>query len=189
MNISIANTVATGGTQELLGWRFESPDGARIVQARRDGLGFSVVKGYTEWADIKSAARNVWGFYRQWAGSVSVNRVAARYINVLDLPAGTDLNLYFTASPQIPEGLPQTLTYFLQRIMVPFEHGISAIITQTTEPSVQPATRVILDIDVYAQRTFDGDSPELWAFLDRLREVKNAIFFSSVTERTLESYK
>jgi len=60
---------------------------------------------------------------------------------------------------------------------------------QTMEQVAQPATRVILDIDVYAQRVFGGGSPDLWFFLDRLREVKNAVFFSSVTERTLEAYE
>ena len=189
MNISVANPTTSGSTEELMGWRFESADGARIVQIRRNGIGYSIVKEYTEWADIKSATHQVWDLYQQWAGEISVNRIAVRYINVLDLPIGTDLNVYFTTAPQVPVGLPQTLAYFLQRIIVPFDPGISAIITQTTEPSVLPTTRVILDIDVFAQRVFDGNSLELWAFFDRLREVKNAVFFSSVTERALEAYQ
>ncbi len=156
---------------------------------RRDGIGYSIIREYTEWADIKAAAQGIWDVYRERAGERDVGRVAVRYINVLDLPPWTDLNTYLTAAPQVPEGLPQTLTYFLERIVVPFNEGISAIIIQTMEQVVQLATRVILDIDVNAQRSFGSGSADLWFFLDRLREVKNAVFFSSVTERTLEAYQ
>lgn len=176
-------------TEELLGWRYESEDGSRIVQLRRDGIGYSIIREYTEWADIKAAAQGIWNLYRDRAGDRDVGRVAVRYINVLDFPAWTELNTYLTAAPQVPEGLPQTLTYFLEKIVVPFDEGISAIIIQTMEQVVQPATRVILDIDVYAQRVFGSASLDLWFFLDHLREVKNSVFFSSVTERTLEAYE
>ncbi len=175
--------------EELLGWRYESPDGARIIQLRRDGIGYSIVREYTEWADIKAAARSVWELYRKHSGDQDVGRVAVRYINVLDLPPWTELNAYLTAAPQVADGLPQTLTYFLERVVVPFDEGIFAIIIQTMEQVAHPATRVILDIDVYAQRVFGGGSADFWLFLDRLREVKNTVFFSSVTERTLEAYE
>lgn len=177
-------------TDEPYGWRYESTDGNRVVQLRRNGLTYSILREYTEWADIKSAARQVWDLYCGWTDEIRVSRVAVRYINVLDLPAAIELNKYLTNSPQVPEGLPQTLTHFLQRIVVPFDYGISAIITQTLEPTLTspPKTRVIFDIDAYAQRSFTSDSSQMWDFLDHLREVKNAIFFSSVTEHTLEAY-
>jgi uncharacterized protein (TIGR04255 family) len=189
VNITAAGPLTPIRTEELLGWRYESEDGARIVQLRRNGIGYSITREYTEWADIKAAARAVWEVYRERSGDRDVARVAVRYINVLNLPPWTELNTYLTAAPQVPEGLPQTLTHFLERIVVPFDEGIFAIIIQTMEQGAQAATRVILDIDVYAQRVLGGSSPDLWFFLDRLREVKNAVFFSSVTERTLEAYE
>lgn len=36
---------------------------------------------------------------------------------------------------------------------------------------------------------FEAIRRKMWEFLDHLREVKNAIFFSSVTERALEAYE
>ena len=177
--------------EELLGWRYESPEGSRVVQLRRNGLTYSILREYTEWSDIRSAARSIWELYRTFAGGEqSVSRIAVRYINVLDLPPAVELNNYLTAAPQVPSGLPQTLTHFLERVVVPFEPDIFAIITQTLEPTLtsRPVTRVILDIDVYAQRSFQSDSAELWASFDRLREVKNSIFFSSLTDRALETF-
>ena len=187
-SVSITGPAIPTQTEELLGWRYESEDGGRIVQLRRDGIGYSIVREYTEWVDIKAAAQSVWDLYRRDSGNRDVGRAAVRYINVLDLPPWTELNTYLTAAPQVPGGLPQTLNHFLERIVVPFEEGISAIIIQTMEQVAKPATRVILDIDVYAQRVFGAGSADLWLFLDRLRDIKNAVF-SSVTERTLEAYE
>lgn len=174
--------------EEPLGWRYESPDGSIIVQVRRNGITYSVLRGYRDWPGIREAARRVWQVYlEQVPGSVMVARTAARYINVLEFPSHIELNDYLTAAPQIPQGLPQTIDNFLQRVVIPYHGDISVIITQTLEPSVQ-TTRVILDIDVFAQRMLQGESPDLWSLIDTFRGIKNAVFFSSVTERALESY-
>ena len=118
---------------ELLGWRYESSDGTRVAQLRRNGVTYSILREYTEWPDIKIGARGVWDLYCKWTGDVSVCRVAVRYINVLNLPPAIELNDYLTAAPQVPPGLPPTLTHFLERIVVPFDRGIFAIIIQTLE--------------------------------------------------------
>ncbi len=178
-------------TEELLGHRYESHDGNRVVQLRRNGLTFSILRMYTSWSDIRSAAESIWERYLEWAGPVTIRRVAVRYINVLDLPIGAELGDYFVTPPQVPPGLPQTLLNFFDRFVIPFEPSVLAIITRTLEPTLSspPRTRVILDIDVNAERTFSGNSTDLFTFLDRLRDVKNSVFFSSITERTLEIYE
>lgn len=176
--------------EEVLGWRFESRDGNRVAQLRRNGMTYSILKEYTEWSDIKSAAQAVWKLYSEWAGQKRISRVAVRYVNVLELPPGTELSNYLTAPPQVPPGLPHALTHFLERIVIPFDQDIFAIIIQTLEPTNPNAkTPVILDIDVYARCSFAVDSPALWVFMDRLRDVKNEVFFSSVTEQALGTYE
>jgi uncharacterized protein (TIGR04255 family) len=176
-------------SDELMGWLFQSADSSRVVQVRRNGITYSILKDYKDWPEIRDAARRVWQFYLEQAHSpVTVGRIAVRYINVLELPPSIELNDYLTAGPQIPPGLPQRFENFLQRIVIPYEGDIHAIITQALEPSVQPSTRVILDIDVFALRMVLGDSPDLWSFLDSFRGIKNAVFFSSVTEQALEHY-
>jgi len=176
-------------SEELLGWRYESPDGSRVVQLRRNGMTYSILRDYKGWPEIRDAARRVWEFYLGYLpGSVTVTRAAVRYINVLEFPPSVELNDYLTAAPQIPQGLPQTLENFLQRIVIPYQSNIHAIITQALEPAAQPGTRVILDIDVFAQLTVQGKSPALWNLVDSFRAIKNAIFFASITEAALERY-
>jgi uncharacterized protein (TIGR04255 family) len=86
----------------------------------------------------------------------------------------------------VPPGIPETLSGFLHRIVVPFSSdGTSAIITQALEAD----GGVVLDIDVWRESRSRTNSPELWITLDGLREIKNRIFFASVTETALEPYK
>ena len=177
-------------SEELLGWCYESADGSRVAQIRRNGLTYSILRDYKDWPEIRDATRSFWGFYLgQVHRPVTVARAAARYFNVLELPPSVELNNYLTAAPQIPQGLPQTLENFLQRIVIPYQGNIHAIITQALEPAAQPGTRVILDIEVFAQQlTVQGESPDLWNLVDTFRGIKNAIFFTSLTEAALERY-
>ncbi len=173
-------------SEEVLGGRFESADQSQVVLARRDGITFSVLKNYRDWEHIRDDGRELWRRFLELSGPVQVGRVALRYINVIDIPQGEDFDHYLTAAPQIPEGLPQLLGNFFQRVEVPFsdQNAISVII-QTFEP---PAA-VVLDIDVINQDQMDGAGSEVWDKLEALRFIKNRIFFSSITARTVESYR
>jgi uncharacterized protein (TIGR04255 family) len=77
----------------------------------------------------------------------------------------------------------------LSPVTIAYPDGTHAVITQASEPTDQPGARFILDIDVFAIRTVDGRSQDLWTLIDNLRTVKNEVFFSSVTELALERYK
>lgn len=139
---------------ELFGFRYANPDASRIVQLRRDGATFSVMKGYTTWASAKEAARSLWQQYCQWTRAAEVCRTAVRYINVLTVPVGADFDLYLTVGPRIPPGIPETLSGFLHRVVVPFTpDGTSAIITQALEQKGADGG-VVLDIDVWRDSTF-----------------------------------
>ena len=175
---------------EAFGWRYSTSDGARIVLFRRDGATFSVLRGYTTWAEAKASAQAIWRQYCERGRVTSVARLAVRYINVIAFPVGADTDIYLTAGPRLPPGVPNMLNGFLQRVVIPFsDDGTSAIVTQALEQSGDAATSsVVLDIDVWRAFRYAANSPEIWSTLDILRAIKNRIFFGSVTEKALEPY-
>jgi uncharacterized protein (TIGR04255 family) len=174
---------------EAFGWRYHRSDGSRAIQLRRDGVTFGVVQGYTTWADARSFARSVVERYCGWARNASVARIAVRYINVLAVPVGEDFDLYLTAGPRVPLGIPNVLSAFLHRVVIPFSQDeASAIVTQALEQVKEATVSVVLDIDVWSESRLQFDAPEIWARLDVLRDIKNRIFFGSVTERALEPF-
>lgn len=176
-----------GSAQESFGWRYSTADASRVVQFRRDGATFSILKGYQDWDEARSSARILWEQYREWNSPAKVSRLAVRYINVLKLPMGTDFDLFLTAAPRIPPELPQMLSSFFQCTVIPFStDGTTAIVTQALEPPHDTVIPVVLDIDVWYNVFLDVAAPEIWTQLDRLRDIKNQIFFSSITEYALE---
>ncbi len=179
---ALAEVVAEGA----LGWRYERDDGSEVLQLRRNGLTYSILKNYPGWDVLREEARNAWREFLGVVGAVSVSRLAVRYINAINIPLGADYDEYLTTGPRVPKSVPPIVASFMQRVLVPFEEqGATAIITQTLEvPS--PA---ILDIDVFTDCSLEGASIEIWSKLEKLRGIADRSFFSSLTEKVLESYR
>lgn len=180
----------TSTPEEILGVRFDNADKSQALLLRRDGMTLSVLKNYESWQLLRDRAREFWRVFRDLSGPVVIGRLAVRYINVIDVPLGRDFDDYLTAVPRIPPKLPQLLTGFLQRVVVPFkDDAASAIITQALEPAVETTVPTVLDIDVSSMGSMDGASAEIWDKLERLRLIKNRIFFASLTRVGLELYQ
>lgn len=176
----------------IVGYRYESTDGARIAQFRTNGFTFSQLEPYTRWEDLKAEAQRLWRFYAEAAAPEVITRVATRYINILRIPftigngQGLRLGDFLTAAPQIPANLPLGLTSFLTRVVLT-EPTIEAvgIITQALENIEDGHAPIILDIDVFMTRAFDSSTSEHWDRLEDLRAFKNRIFFESITDSTV----
>ena len=180
----------TGSADERYGLRYVTPDGSKVAQFRRDGATFSVLRDYANWEKARAEARTLWTQYCDWGSPKEVSRLAVRYINVLELPGGMDLDLYLAAGPRIPQELPQALNGFLHRVVIPFSaDGTTAIVTQALEAPSGASVPIVLDIDVVYNCKLKAGSPAVWSELDRLREIKNRIFFSSLTEKAMEPYR
>ena len=170
-----------------LGWRYETDDGSAVVLLRRNGMTYSILKNYPGWNVLRAAARDVWREFLSTSGTVNVSRLAVRYINAISIPLGADYDEYLTTAPRIPKSIPQIVNGFLQRVLVPFsEDAATAIITQAME---MPSTFAGLDIDVFAGCSLPGGSDDIWPKMDRLRNIADRIFFSSLTEKVIESYR
>ena len=173
-------------TEEALGFRCEREDGSEVIQLRRNGLTYSILKNYRGWEVLREASRDMWRAFLLASGPVNISRLATRYINAIEITLGADYDEYLTTAPRVPKSVPPVVTSFIQRVMVPFEkETATAIITQTLEvPS--PA---VLDIDVFTEVSLEGTSEEIWSRLDNLRDIADRIFFSSLTVKLIESYK
>jgi uncharacterized protein (TIGR04255 family) len=180
----------TSTEQATIGLRLESLDHGHVVQGRINGFTFSKLPPYNDWPDLRESAAEIWRIFVEVTRPMTVNRVAVRYINACPLPRTlADLSDYFTAAPQIPTELPQTLTAFLQRVViVDHETGRTAAVTQALEEP-QGKVTVFLDIDCFYAIKVTPNDTELWSTLDSLREFKNNIFFSHITEQTVKLFE
>ena len=167
------------------GFMFKSSDQLRIVQFRIDGFTYNRLKPYPTWEEILPEAIRLWRIYVTTTGPEAINRAAVRYINRLQLPLpNTGLSEYLEAPPQVPEGYQALMKGFLTRVTLSAPHGLSAIVTTASQPSLGTSdVTIILDIDVFSDTAeLAPDDARLEPTLERLRTLKNRLFFESLTE-------
>ena len=165
---------------------------SRLVQFRVDGFTLNQVKGYTSADDLFAEALDLWQAYVNVVHPTAATRVALRYINRLLLPFsdGDRFGRFLTAPATMPPEAPQQVADFLVRtvVYVPEIEG-TAIVTQRLENAVGSANPFLFDIDVFREAAFGTASGDLEPFLQRLREVKNTLFFSFLTDEALEPHR
>lgn len=180
-----------------VGRRLESRDAPLVLQCRVTGFTLSRLSPYGKWEELQTDAKKLWEKFVAYLGDVKVNRIAVRYINELklSLPIG-DFEEYLTCPPKVPTGLPQALSGFLYKAIIPDEAmDCVSVVTQAMEgPPVEGATgaaiTILLDIDVYRQAGIGiAQADKIWDGLARLREQKNRMFFEHLTEKTVEMYE
>lgn len=175
-------------SQGVVGYRLSKANDSRVLQIRRDGLAYSHMAPYSEWATFKAEAQPLWAQYRAAIPGAKLVRCALRYINRVDIP-GINIESYdyFTLYPKIPEQLPQQdVNGMALSVQMPQRDlECMAVINQTLVEPIKPGhISIIFDIDVFRLGIEAWQDSEIWAFLDKLRDRKNEIFEACITDRT-----
>lgn len=180
---------AAGGPH---GYLFTSVDARQVVQARMDGFTFSRLKPYDKWETLRDEARDLWQHYVRIASPEAVTRVALRYINRIEIPLPMrDFKEYILTTPEIAPELPQGLDSFFMRLVIPNPKAQAvAIVTETVEPIDESSNRLplIFDIDVFRMAAFSVGDQSLWETFEQLRNLKNEIFFKSITSKAKDLF-
>lgn len=176
---------------KIHGYRYISSDKKQILQTRLDGFTFSRLHPYIKWEDLRDEAFKLWELYKDITSPESITRVAVRYINNLNIPMPIrDFEDYLTAPPIVPSELPQRISSFLTRFVIPDPSiGANAIITQALEQLDTDTAPIILDIDVFKFQPKGIEEKDAWETIEKLRHFKNKVFFNSITDSLKETYK
>jgi uncharacterized protein (TIGR04255 family) len=183
------------GSSKLEGYLFSSTDKLRIFQARLNGFTFNRLRPYTNWAEFVGEAKRLWAIYVDIAKPEIISRIGLRYINHLPVRAPlSDLKDVLLTVPEISPSLPQGLTEYFMRWVIPDEQSRSvAIITQALNPTKADLdsdnVRVILDVDVFRTGAFNPSAPTIWETIEELRTFKNRMFFESLNASYLEGLR
>lgn len=187
---STENSSVKESHKTCMGYRLVSEDGFNVLQIRNNGFTFSRLEPYTTWEDISFNAKKNWALFRSFKTVENISRVAVRYINKITLPSPTkDLYEHLTAPPSIPPNVSQSLQYFLTKISIAYpEKNTTANIIQALDKIEENrSVSVLLDIDVFSLLP-DFNENNIWDFFNYLRDLKNQVFFESITDKTMEMY-
>jgi len=173
-----------------MGWLYKTDHD--IAQLRMDGFTFNRLEPYTTWEEVFGEALRIWAIYARALEPRQVLRIAVRYINRMRVPGPAELAEYLSAPPNLPQPIPQRVREFLCRTHVDdTNRNASAVIIQALEPRVDPSQiSLLLDIDAFRDGlALAPDDPTIPERFEQLRQLKNEIFFASVTDRTVEMYE
>jgi uncharacterized protein (TIGR04255 family) len=179
-------------SHRIRGYRFKTEDGLDIVNFQQNGVNFSRLKPYTRWDSVFNEAERIWNAYRSACQPEEISRIAVRYINRILLPLPLDdFSVYFTVPPvALPQGLPPLINALLYRVILSEPAtGIVTNITQVLDPPEAGHAPFILDIDAYIARSMDSDSPDIRSHFFALREMKNRVFFASLTPTAIDMFR
>jgi uncharacterized protein (TIGR04255 family) len=184
--------VTQTASAEPFGYQCVSEDRRQIVQPRVNGFVFSRLRPYDRWATFKSEARRLFELYTATFGVRTVQRVAIRTINRLDIPGPqVDFKHWIRTCPEVSPALPQGLAGFFMQLHQPYDDvKAQCIINETLVPPEVPNTvAVILDIDLFREEEIPQEPDGLWALLEQLRQKKDEIFLGCITDRMREVFK
>jgi len=193
---SLAPEGPATANEAVIGWRLDCDKTHYVLMCTVSGFTLSRLSPYGDWTELQTEARRWWtGFCARVTPQRAV-RLAVRYINAITLPTPVnDFADYLVSPPVVPTELPQAVSGFLQRTTIPDPaNNCVSIVTQALEglPDVDapPQVTVLLDIDVFRiVRLSCQDDERIWSELDELRVQKNKVFFSHLTERTVEMFE
>ena len=191
LNFSPESGLQPNNEPTINGYLFISRDKTQIIQNRVDGYTFSRLFPYTNWKDLKKNAKRYWNNYRKLANPEIIHRIAVRYINKFEVTVPFTFEEYLSAPPVLPDNFPTSITSFFSKITFrDVETSADVIVTQTMENDDRAnKTTILLDIDVIIKKNIVTNDETMWDKLDDLRNLKNAIFFGSITNKTLELFK
>ena len=183
----------TSAEAAQIGLRLHSDDEKYVAQCRVNGFTLSRLPPYENWSALMLETKKIWSIYRQRTTPIRINRIAARFINNLQLPLrdGESYQKYLKKFADVPEEAPQALTSFFQRLQltdIPSTASVNITLALESASPGEPVP-VILDIDAFILKTLDPEDPELWKILDDLRALKNRCFFGTLTEHAAELYE
>jgi uncharacterized protein (TIGR04255 family) len=171
------------------GAKLSTLDRADILILRTNAFVCSRLAPYGGWETFRPRAAHAWDVWKRAAGPTELARIGVRYINRIDVPmAGADLidvDDYLRLSPRSPEALGEPMTAYTMQIVRPL--GIDEchlILTSGSVPSpLVGYASFALDLDIFRETKLPMRDDELWTLIDKIREHKNRVFESCITDR------
>lgn len=178
------------------GARLLSDNDQRVVVSRRAAVLFSYHAPYPDWEAFVTSAHFVFDTLRDKLGYKPISSIGLRYVNRLDIPFTGNESLmvpsdYLLVGVTLPEnGITDTVRMFTGLVEVDIKHDrlIGRIQAATAGSALIEHASLLFDIDVIAQFDVPSKADEFWALVGRMRDAKNAIFESAVTDKARQLF-
>ena len=164
----------------------ENPE--KVIQARKEQFTFHKIQGYTNWETLLEEFE---GIVRELIKSsiepIRVKEISVRYINHIQYERDWDLRAYFNLLPPVIEGIPDDVNNFFMQLGTS-RNELNAIVTEALI-KVGSELKFVIDLKVSKQLDVVLDDSILWDAFNEIREFKNQLFFSIITDKTKNLFR
>ena len=174
-----------------VGLKYQSEDSFYVVQFNKDSFVFSRLKPYENWGKFSQEALRLWEIYCELLEPTEIGRIGLRFINRLAIKQGQKIELadYYKRPPLPIEGLNWPLSGYLHQDVLQVPGTLYSVNVIKTVQRTQQEAGLLLDIDVFMQKSLNYGEVRISKYMDEMRWVKNKVFFSSLTKKALEECK
>lgn len=149
---------------------------------------------YIGWESFKMKCLDILKIIAPQMNTTEIIRTSIRYVNRIELP---DFNVpsdyirtIITSVSSEPDSIPYPLRQYNMRLLMDIPNSdIYSIVNHNISPLQNNAYIYTFDIDVLDRQCLVFDIITISSCMDKLREIKNNIFFSNLTTKTLDLCK
>lgn len=163
-----------------------TPDQKERVEVLEDTLTYVSELPYSGWENFIAQVDNVLKIFANVLSNVEIKRTSIRFINRFLLDEFENPEDYFTTviSKNGDTLYPLRQYGFRLQYDIP-QTNIYAIVNQSVINDIVNKFAYVLDIDVLDKQSLFYEKETILSCMSNLRNIKNKIFFDSITEKTI----
>lgn len=158
----------------------------QIIICLRDRFSYSRLAPYQDWDSFQAEAMRCWGIYSRIGKPSNVERIGVRFINRIPMPSSDLADQYFQDLANAPVALRRKSFFYRDILDGPGGTPYTVALVRTVQ-SKGDDTSILLDVDVLHQEPLAPNPSKIRRHLEAMREIKNLVFFESLTEKALET--
>lgn len=169
------------------GYMYFTVDQKEKLSLSSGDMTYTTEQPYEGWPVFKSRVMRILDTLSPIMENVTIRRTSIRFINQFKFDDFSDPTEYFNSQISSADGgMLYPLLKYGFRLTYDVDEGIYSIVNQNVE-HLPDKYVYIFDIDVLNRNNLLFDQNAIADTADRLRDIKNRIFFGNVTEKTLQT--
>lgn len=177
-------------TNSFEGMSYQTDDTLGVARFLRNGFVYSRLKPYPGWDRFAPEALRLWSIYCNIASPSEVHPLELRFINLIKNVSAENLKDVLRDPPSQFNGVSPATFLYQSTFDVPgHDFSVKVVKTLMTKTPAGRATEggLILDISVSTTRPLTTENRDWYAPLNKMRWLKNKMFFGLLTDSALNS--
>lgn len=161
-------------------------ESSTVIQARKGSLSFHKVNGYEEFDSLLGKLMDIWKVLIKFSEKqLTINKISVRYLNLIEKEEGQVINDIIRINLSHPFG--GNITDKL--IVIKYEdQDDSSIAGNVTIANQKKSNNDSVLLDINLSKSLTAKNNFSFELFKELRQIKNDLFFKTITEKTILKY-